>query len=575
MIKIFWYNTNMETTIFINIGLLLGIAIGVAFLVQLLRQPMIISYIITGIICGPLFLNLINSSQEFFDVFAQFGVILLLFLVGLSLNFNYLRKIGKIAAIAGMGQVVFTSFIGFFILISLGFTKQAAVFLAISITFSSTIIIMKLLSDKGEVRTTYGRNTIGLMLIQDIIAITIMILLPSLKDGGAMALSMALLTIKLTLFVLVVFILSKIVLPLLMQKIARSGEFLLIFTLGWCFALAGLGEWLGISLEVGAIIAGLSLGSSIYQTEISSRIKPLRDFFIALFFIILGSELNIIDFQSSVLPSLILSAFVLLGNPLILYLLYRSMKFTRKNSFMAGLTAAQVSEFGFIFLFVSWQMGYINADIISIFTIVALITIFVSSYLITYNAQIYKKFKPFFKLFGKDKHSSFEENGEQYDVLVFGYHRLGWKICESLKEIGVSFAVVDFNPMAIKKLEQRDIPHYFGDLTEVDFLNALPLKQTKMIISTLPNADDQITLIKHVRYTNTETLIIANLSHTKFLDDMYSAGADYIMIPHLVSGEWMGRILKNNSWNRKTFKDLTAKQREEMKLRFTLGEDKE
>jgi len=557
--------------LFIDISLVLGVAIAFAFIIQLLRQPLIISYIITGIVCGPVFLNLINSNQEFFDVFAEFGVILLLFLVGLSLNLDYLKRIGKVAVVTGVGQVIFTSGLGFLILLALGFAKSAAIYLAISVTFSSTIIIMKLLTDKREARTVYGRYTIGLMLVQDVIAIAVMVLLPSLGGGQSLALSLFLLFAKLILLFLVVYTLSRIVLPFVLDRVAQSGEFLLIFTLAWCFALAGFGEWAGLSLEVGAIMAGLSLGSSVYQSEISSRLRPLRDFFIALFFIILGSEMNILNLESSLVPGLVLSAFVLLGNPLILYFLYRTMKFTRKNSFYAGLTAAQVSEFGFVFLFIASQMGYVDSGILSVFTVVALVTIFISSYLITYNHQIYRGIKPFFELFGEDKYHCPREPEATYDVLVFGYHRLGWKICEALKEMKVPFAVVDNDPRTLKKLQERGVPHYFGDASEVDFLCELPLGQAKMIISTLPDAEDQISLIRYIRSFNEDALVIANLAHIQFLNRLYDAGADYTMIPHLVSGQWMSDILKRRKWSRHTFRQLSRLQRHEMKLRFNLG----
>lgn len=564
----------MDNSIFLDISIILGIAIAIAFVVQLLRQPLIISYILTGIIAGPMVLNLVNKSWAFFEVFSEFGVILLLFLVGLSLNVNYLKKIGKVAAITGIGQVVFTSFFGYFLLLFMGFGKVSAIYLAIAITFSSTIIIIKFLADKREAGTVYGRYTIGLMLVQDMIAITIMIVLPAIQSGTSIALAMTMILVKcVVLFVSVIF-LSKFLLPFVIDRIAQSPEFLLIFTLAWCFAIAGFGEWAGVSLEVGAIIAGLSLGSSVYSTEISSRIKPLRDFFIALFFIILGSQMSLGNFSVTFWPGLVLSLFVLIGNPLILYALYRFSKFTRKSSFMAALTAAQVSEFGFVFLFVAMRGGGIDENIISIFTIVALITIFVSSYLITYNHQIYKYFLPWFHLFGADKHKNKNESEDIFDVIVFGYHRLGWKICEALAEMKVSFAVVDFNPAALKKLQDRNIPHFFGDATEIDFLCDLPIDRAKMIISTMPQADDQMALIKHIRLINEKAIVIANLAHMQFLEELYKVGADYIMMPHLLSGMWLADVLKDHNWSREKFKKLTEAQKIELQLRFTMGEGK-
>jgi len=562
----------MENSIFLNISILLSIAIVLAFFVRLLRQPMIISYILTGIACGPLFLNLINSQQEFFDVFAQIGVILLLFLVGLSLNLSFFRQVGKVAIFIGVSQVIITSLLGFMILTALGFSFAAATFLAIAITFSSTIIIMKLLSDKKDLMTVYGRYTMGLMLVQDMVAMGLMVMLPSFSEPEHLLSVIAAMFLKSIGLLAIVYFLSRVILPVFLNRVAQSGEFLLIFTLAWCFAVAGLGEWLGLTLEVGAIIAGISLGSSVYQTEISSRIRPLRDFFIAMFFIILGSEMSAGSLEGTIVPGLILSAFVLIGNPLILYSLYRYARFTRRSGFLAGLAAAQVSEFGFVFLFVANQMGYVNDKVLSVFTIVALITIFFSSYLITYNFKIYMFLRPLVrKILGKDKYKEKKVLKERFDVFVFGYHRLGWKICEALKEMGAKFAVVDFDPAALQKLETRRIPHFFGDASDVEFLDELPLSSAKMLISTLPNADVQNILIKHARLSSAKILIIANLSHSALLHDLYEAGADYVMMPHLVSGQWMADILKSEPWNRATLDKLCRDQKEEMQLRFTLG----
>ncbi len=559
----------MIDSIFINTGAILGFTILIAFIVQLLKQPLIISYIITGILAGPVFLNLINSNQEYFHIFAEFGVILLLFLVGLSLNFHFLKKIGTVATVTGVGQVVFTSFFGFLILSALGFDQEFSIYLAIAITFSSTIIIMKLLNEKRETETVYGRYTMGLMLVQDIIAILLLILLPAFKNGDSLVVSLFFIFFKSVAFLLFVYFASKLILRLI-NTAAKSGEFLLIFTIAWCFSIAGLAEWVGLSLEVGAIIAGLSLGSSVYQVEISSRIRPIRDFFIVLFFVILGSEMEIQNIGGVVIPGIVLSLFVLFGNPFILYFLYRTMKFTRRVSFKAGLTAAQVSEFGFVFLFVVEQQGYMNSNLLPLFTFVALTTIFASSYLITYNSQIYKIIEPLLRMFGKDKCLTPKNEIQKFDVLVFGYHRIGWKICESLAERGISFAVIDFDPLALKKLQKRNIPHFFGDATDVELLSELPLSKTKMIISTMPSTNSQLTMIKMVREKHPKPIIIANLSYGRFLNEMYDAGADYVMMPHLISGVWMSNILKKGDCNRRAMKKLAKEQKEQMELKYVL-----
>ena len=236
---------------------------------------------------------------------------------------------------------------------------------------------------------------------------------------------------------------------------------------------------------------------------------------------------------------------------------------------MAGVTAAQVSEFGFVVLYAGQQSGHIYGNELSIFIIVALFTIFLSTYIITYNEQIYRFLLPFFNCFGIDKRRQIEQKPEKYDVWVFGYHRIGWKICEALLEKKVKFAVIDFDPTSINKLKRRGIPSYFGDAADVEFLGELSLEKSKLIISTLPEVDDQKTMIKHVRGKNKRIHIIANLYHKDNLSELYDAGADYVMMPHLLGGQWIAEILKEYKWNKATFKKIREAQKEEMRLRFT------
>jgi FlaA1/EpsC-like NDP-sugar epimerase len=272
--------------------------------------------------------------------------------------------------------------------------------------------------------------------------------------------------------------------------------------------VASLVYWVGFPVEIGAVVAGLSLGSSHFQLEIASKIKPLRDFFIMLFFIILGSELGFAQLKTALIPALCLALFILFIKPFILYGIFRMAHFTRRNSVFIALTAAQVSEFGFIILFMGAQMGLVGEQEVAVLTLAALITFVVSSYLITYNNKVFTWIRPFLALWGTDAHIQPEEAPQAYDVWVVGYHRLGWKICEALKEKKVSFGVVDFNPHAIEKLKHRGIPAFFGDVADVEFLELLPLDKAKLIVLTIPDHDDQLTLIEHVRRVSKKPLIV-------------------------------------------------------------------
>lgn len=560
----------MAHNIFFEISLVLGITVTIACVVRFLRQPMLIAYIIAGIIAGPLFLGLIGESDSVFSTFAQFGVILLLFMVGLSLNMTHIKSIGKIAALVGFVQIVFTAGIGSLLAWAFHFSVLSSIYIGIVLTFSSTIIIVKLLHDKKDIETVYGRYTLGIMIVQDVVAILIMVAITSLgSDISTVGPTIALLALKALALIAFVYIVSKYALSWILDQVARSSEFLFIFTLSWCFWLASVLYWAGFSLEIGAIIAGITLGSSKYQSEIASRVKPLRDFFIVVFFIILGSQMVVSNIQTVLVPSIVFSLFILFGKPFVLYYAFRSQRFTRRNSFLAALTSAQVSEFGFILLILGSQFGHVGSRELQVFTVVALGTIFVSSYMITYNEQLYRFFIPLFRLFGKDKYQQKEDVERKIDVWVFGHHRIGWKICQVLKEEGASFAVIDYNPEIITKLKRQKIPAYFGDAADVEFLDSLHLEKAKLVISTIPSFDDQIALISHVRRSSKKICIVGNLYDMEYAKQMYRAGADFVMMPHLLGGQWISEMLLKKPWTSRTFLRLRRDQDGEMKMRQT------
>ena len=560
----------MIDNIFLQISALMAVIVSIALVMRLLRQPLIVAYIVAGMIGGPLFLNFLHGGEEFFQTFAEFGIVLLLFIVGLSLNLDFIKRVGKAVLFGGVLQFTITAILGFWIMQSLGFGLVSSIFIGIAITFSSTIIVVKLLSDKKDAEAAYGRYVIGLLVIQDIIAVSIMIFLNTIGlEGGTWYETLVVTLGKGVLLAGVVFLMARYVLPTLIEKVAHSGELLFIFTIAWCFGVASLVYGAGFSIEIGAIIAGISLGASPYQRQIASRIRPLRDFFIVLFFVLLGSEMQLGDVSTALLPAIILSFFILIADPLILFFVMRRMGYTRRNAVLAGVTTAQVSEFGFIIVFKAQDLGYLSGPELAILTITALITIVVSTYFITYNEKFYQLIRPLLQRFGKDKENNKQEDVPKYDVWVFGYHRIGWKICEALAEMKIKYAVVDFDPDAVSKLKHRGIPVFFGDAADVEFIESLPLAKAKLIISTLPEADDQKTLISQIRQNSKGVRIVANLYHSAELGELYKAGADYVMMPHLLGGGWMANILENEPWTKHTFKELRKEQHEELKLRFT------
>ena len=540
----------MEHNLFLQISSILAVTISIAFFIRFLKQPLLISYMMAGVVCGPLFFNLLNGELNLYKTFSNFGVVLLLFIVGLEFNFSYLKKIGRTSIIIGLVQFILNFSLVFILASCLNLSFWGMIFLSLASCFSSTIVVLKLLNEKREEESVYGRYTIGLLLIQDLISIASLFVLSIFYSEGTSTFGIeTVLKIILSLFLIVLS--SKFFLPKILDKIASSGEFLFIFTVTWCFCVASLMYWSGFSLEIGAIIAGLSLATSKYRTEIISRIKPLRDFFIVMFFVILGSLADFRDMTGVIIPAITLSLFVIIVKPIILYIIFRLRHFTRRNSFLSALTAIPLSEFGFIILLAAVSSGYLHDRELSIFTVSAIFTIFISSYIINYNIKIYNFLLPVFLLLGKDKYVQKEDTKESFDVLVLGYHRTGWEIGNALKEIGLSFAAVDFNPAHIARLKNHDIPEFFGDVSDIEFLKILPLDKVKIIISTIPSPEDQLVLINYVKSKYKKIIIIGTLYDKKYLTKLYESGADYVMLPHLISGTWMANLISKGKLGRK------------------------
>lgn len=542
----------MEANLFLQLSALLAITVSVAFLVRLIKQPLIVAYITAGVIAGPLFLNIMHAGEQMYDAFASFGVVLLLFIVGLDLNFSYLKKIGKEVSIIGLSQFFFNFCIFFPLALYFGLDLSGAILLGLAASFSSTIIVLKILGEKQDEESVYGSHAIGLMLVQDLLSILVLLWLSFKLPGSAISHNFSWLMLLKVLAVFGAIIISaKYILPVFIKKISSSGEFLFIFTVAWCFGVASILHWVGFSLELGAIVAGISLGSSRFQQEIASRIKPLRDFFLVLFFILLGSQADFNNLPDIIGPVLLLSFFVLIIQPIILYRLFRWRRFTRRNSFLAALTSGQLSEFGFIILFAGMTAGYIAGQEMAIFTLAAIITIFFSSYMMTYSYEIYNWFLPFLSKFRPDRYLQAENKKEKFTAFIFGYHRTGWKIGEALKDQKIDYAAVDFDPTKIDKFSKDKIRSFFGDASDIEFLRGLPLESAKYIISTIPSPEDQLLLIKFVRQVNPKAIMIASLYHKKHLAALYDAGANYVILPHLLGGAWAAKVVRSGELGRK------------------------
>jgi Kef-type K+ transport system membrane component KefB len=541
--------------VFLEIASIIAIATGVSFLMRLLKQPLIVGYILSGIIAGPYLLNIV-SAVETIELFSKIGITILLFIVGLSLSPNVVKEVGKVSLTTGVGQVIFTSLIGFGIALILGLDRLAALYTAIALTFSSTIIILKLLSDKGDVNKLYGKIAIGFLLVQDIIATIILIFVSSFAGStdGNIGLFILMTIGKGVALIAGLMLLSNLVLTRICRYISNSQELLFLFSLAWGMGLACIFYLMNFSVEIGALVAGVTLASTPYANEIGSRMKPLRDFFIVLFFILLGSQMVISDLGSLLIPALILSVFVLIGNPIIVIFLMNWLGYNRKTGFYAGLAVAQISEFSLILATLGFNVGHLSREVLSLITLVGLITIAGSTYLILYSDQIYPKLSGLLKFleFRKTGRGT-GQSAREHSALLFGYDRVGSMFVNAFEKLEQKYLVIDVNPESIQKLEQLEVPALYGDAGDVEFLGDLNLQNIKIAVTTIPDFNTNLLLIDQIRKVNEKAIVIAISHNPGEAKELYLKGASYVVMPHYLGAKYAANMISRLGVKRKEY----------------------
>ncbi len=538
---------------FEELTLVIVFAVGVSLLMRLMRQPLMIGHIITGILVGPAVFNLV-SSTETIEIFAEFGIALLLFIIGLGLNLRVIKDVGKVALLASLAQVLFVGGATYSVATMLGYTTTVALYMSLALSLSSTIIVLKLLSDKKEQSRLYAKVSIGFLLVQDLLATLAVVVVSSSASGSVTLEDFAPLAYKATLLIVGLVIVRWLILPRLNELISRSQEFLFLFAIGWAVGIATLFQQAGFSLEIGALIAGITIASMPYAPEIASRLKPLRDFFIVLHFVMLGALLEVGVMRDSLGEALALSAIVLIVNPFSVLIIMGLMGYTKKTSFKAGLAMTQVGEFSLILLAVANRYGYISDEVVSLVTFVALLTIAVSTYMILYSEQLYTFFERYLRLFERRKAKDEHERRKRYELVLFGYQRGGHEFLPVFRSLSKKFIVVDYDPSVIDFLEQRNIEYMYGDATDPDLLEELNLRHSRLVVSTITDLPTNLSLARWLEINNPSAVYIATADNAEQAAELYEMGAAYVVLPHYIGSERIGSFIKKSGLKKTEFK---------------------
>lgn len=534
--------------VFFDITIILCIATAIAFVFKLFRQPPLLAYILTGIILGPL--GVIDlSSGNILGSLSEIGIALLLFILGLELRLNELRSVGKIALTAGIGQIVCTAIAGYALSIALGFSQSASFYLALALTFSSTILIVKLLSDKKDLRSLHGKISIGMLLAQDFVAILALVFLSGVSSAGNGVGLFDFLLIGLKLIVIGgwTIVLSTFVFPKLIARMAHSNELLFLFSLAWAFGMAAFisSPLIGFSIEIGGFIAGLSLANSLGHYHIAAKVRPLRDFFITLFFVTMGMNMVFGHINTIMLPAVLLSLFVVIGSPLIVMILLGIMGHHRRTSFLSAISMAQVSEFSMILVFMGHKMGHIAAEVVAVVTIISVITFVVSTYMILNSNTIYAALSAYLQIFErKKKKKQVAEIELRQHVVLVGANRMGESVLEALMDKNHEVAVVDFDPTVIERLQSKSLLRVlYGDICDPEIQDTVGVDSAKLVISTIPSVEDNLVLLERLSRMNKEAVSIVFAMEIHDVRHLYDAGADYVVLPHLAGGRLVAKFI--------------------------------
>lgn len=535
----------MHGNSFIEIAAILGLSTLLAIVGQKLRQPLLIMFLAAGILAGPSFLGLIESYQQI-ELLAHMGIALLLFIVGLKLDLNLIRSNGPVALATGLGQIIFTSAIGFGIALIMGMNVISAAYVAVALTFSSTIIIVKLLSDKKEIDSLHGQIAIGFLIVQDIAAILALVGLTTfgstVTTEGNVYISAIVMLVKGLGFLGVIALLMKYVLPPFTRRLAHSQELLVLFAVAWAVFLSAASELLGFSKEVGAFLAGVSLATTGYRESIGARLTSLRDFLLLFFFIDLGARLDFDTVGSQVGDSIWLSLFVLIGNPLIVLAIMGFMGYRRRTGFLAGLTVAQISEFSLIVAALGLSIGHITEETMGLITLVGVITIFVSTYLILYSGQLYRLLSEPLKIFEKrnpHREAALDTHGivSSVDVIIVGLGNYGSGVAEYLLRRGKVLVGVDFDPLSLEKWSSRGISVLYGDMADPEIHDQLPLNSAHWVVSTVRSKELNLALLQQLKNRGYKGRVAVTATNQDEVNEYETTGANVVFRPFADAAE--------------------------------------
>lgn len=539
--------------VFVQLALVMSLVSVLGYVVVKLKLPLVIAYLLSGVIISIISVFDVSHSLVL-EVLPEIGVAFVLFLIGMELDLRGIKTLGVPIIVSSVGQIIVSALLGTYFATLLGFQLTESIYLGMGLAFSSTVVVIKLLLEKRDLSSLYGKLSIGILLIEDLVAIIVLMVL----SVGSSALNIGLqnnmpflgLLFKAFLLFGLTFVLSKYVIEKIFDSVAKSVELLFFTAITWCFVFTSLAVWAGFSVVIGAFLAGVALASSSYHLQIQSKIKPLRDFFVTLFFVYLGTQVKISDIAYAFPAIIIFTLFAIAVKPVIYALILGRFGFSKHTVFQTSLNLSQISEFSLIVLLMGVKLGVASPLALSVMASVAVLSILLSSFFISYSKKLYGLFSPLMKLFvPKSFLHSVEAKIEQdfsEHIIIIGAHRVGGPIVKYLQKTSIPFLVMDFNPTIVKKLRDSGVNVIYGDIGDPEVLDNLALENAKLIISTASDKEDNALLLQECIRRKTKATIVMRVEEVDHGKQLKELGAHYILLPEKVSGAFIVNQLKTN-----------------------------
>ncbi|MDG5760813.1 cation:proton antiporter [Natronococcus sp. A-GB1] len=544
-----------EIALAADFAIIIVVATAVGLIARQTGQPTIIAYILTGIILGPVMFDVV-TDEGLVDLMAELGLGFLLFLLGMKMRFEDIREILRPITNVAIGQTVLQTALAFLVALVLGFGTTEVLVIALATVFGATPIIVKVLTDKDEITSLPGKIDVGVLIVQDIYLVVVLALFSadSLDNAGEIATTLAVIFVMMGFIGLFSIASSRYLLPRVFRRIANNKDVFLIVAIAWAFLFIAIAEGFDLSVEVGAFLAGISLAQLPYSKELEDRITPITDFFILVFFASIGLQIEGVSallayWQEAIIASLVL----MVGNFWIMFYLIDREGFSVETSFLGSINMVQVSEFSLVVGALAFAQGYIDSDVLGYLSLMALLTMSVSTYIISYNHTIYRWVKPWFSRFESEEKIDTDLAEYKNHAIAIGYDEVTERALPVLEERYGTVVVIDRKTEHIDEIEREGrYDHIFGDFRHGEVRKAANLKNASFVLSSSVQVDVNKAVLDEAPDDATVFVEAERIDDAR---ELYDRGAAYVIMSTYLTAEKLSEFLEQYVTDRAAFMD--------------------